>query len=193
MRGPQGRLTRRTNLCHYPRSKENSWAISLILAGLLLPSEQASCHCQGQTLCQDFCPESGHIYSPPCSTHLNSHHTSCSFAFLFLSSSLRSSVILCPTNAQWANIQPLMWACAHTHSLFKFYICFFSPHPDFTHSCSVKVFLFQLINHLKCSELAAHASTNRILTWCYSSKKFLSNIFLLSYTVVGSFQLSWNL
>lgn len=54
--------------------------MSFILVSLILPLEQASCHCQGQTL---FCQDSRHSYSELRSAHLNSHHTSCSFPFLF--------------------------------------------------------------------------------------------------------------
>lgn len=51
---PRSLLTGYRNPCHYPHSKENSWGMSLIPGCLLLPLDQASCHCQAQTLCQYF-------------------------------------------------------------------------------------------------------------------------------------------
>lgn len=113
--GPQLPLTGCRNPCHYPHSKENSWGMSLILVGLLLPLERASCHCQGQTL-SIFCPESRHIYSALCSAHLDSHHTSCSFPFPFPFFSPCPSVIRCPGIAHWSHIQPLTWVQAHKNT-----------------------------------------------------------------------------
>lgn len=120
-----------------------------------------------------FCPESRHIYSALCSAHLNSHHASCSFPFPLPFFFLHSSVVRCPGIAHWSRIQPLMWVQARAqktrpcyHGLLEMFLLVSSFAPDFSHSCCAKLLIrIQLINHLKSSELMAHAYTNRFLTW----------------------------
>lgn len=100
-----------------------------------------------------------------------------------------------PGIAHWSHIQPLMCVqayiqtCPCYHDVLELYISVSSFYPDFSHLCSVKLFLIQLLNHLKSSELTAQASTNRffdriraeILLKCY-----LNMIFYVQSSLVQS-------
>lgn len=87
--------------------------MSLILVGLLLPLEQASCHCQGQTLCQYFLSRVkthlfSTVFSPP---QLPPHQLFLSLSFPFPCIRLLFAALALPTDL----ISSYKCGCRHTH------------------------------------------------------------------------------
>lgn len=110
-----------------------------------------------------FCPESRHIYSEPCSAHLNSHHSSCSFPFTFLFSLLHSFAIRCPGIAHWSRIQSPLCAGKHkkyTRATRIYWEC-----------------IFWFLISIQISESLSSWHTNIVLTWHWQRTNPLKTLF----------------
>lgn len=143
--------------------------MSLILVCLLLPLEQASCHCQGQTLSQYFFffVRSQDTFIQHCvrptSTPTTPAVPSLSIPFLFptfvcYSLPWHCPLISFPATAVGAGTRTKKHAIATT-VYWNCIIWFLLFYPDLSLLCPVKLLILsQLINHLKSTCLHKHIS-----------------------------------